>query len=340
MNIKNLIRTICKEVKSCHFFAVFIILLSLISCSENSPKKSATNLLSILDEESLIVKRDTLNVDIINGFRSLKLNTHLDSLNFNDWDEIKFSNEIIVKEKKLKLNVKNRNYDCLSKLTFFNQNLLFIELTFLNIIDDSIKEVSSDLVDAYIYEPQILEPFNLTFGTLNWSRSYKKLDVNNLFPKNMEKLDLDINENFRLSPERTIKLIEKRQKKIKQDIEKYKRENKKVDVNDMLPGESGFYLGITNNSYLYENIGHVNGMKIFLNNQIESYLQNESSIYPNYRLIGSDLVILIFTKNNFKDYLKAKAKQENINIQKAEQEKLNRKKLQDSLNSIKIPSEI
>ena len=149
----------------------FLLSIILISCNRqkhemNSKQKfsenSATYLISKKDTTlaSLITLNNIENLNILKGFRSLKLETSVDSLDLNDWVVMKQENniEIFINTILLDIDGKN-NVPVNSKLTFVNKTLFHIELNF-NSLD---KDYSSnkmkcfdDLLSVYSDESTIL----------------------------------------------------------------------------------------------------------------------------------------------------------------------------------------
>lgn len=330
---------ISRAIRNCMGYIVLTIVyfFFVISCKKELKENSATRLLKTRNTERIVKNSDSLNVDLINGFRSLELGTNIDSLDFNGWINHNLNEDINFKRKNMVISIDNKNYDCEVGLTFFEKKLQIIVLNFMAVYDSpKSKYVPVDLFDDYIHKPKLLSPFEYTFDEMKWAKlpEYKYLG-------NIEDIILDdlFNEDF---------LLFNKSRK-----ENFLDENVK-NFYHYAPGKgtspnSGIFIGSREKEYLYENIGSRNGIKILLKNNLVKYAKKQG-YYKRGSIISyrdsalwfdnSDITVIFFRIENFRKYWRFKnyEDEDQVNKDRIEREKKDRKK--DSLLRLQKISEI
>lgn len=140
-----------------------LIIISVISCKKEQvktmnrtllPKNSATLLLQKQDSSivSKLLEPSVVNLDLIKGFRSLKLNVSLDSLYLNDWTKKSISNTIHEYTNQLKIQIGEVEQEAYAKLLFYKQQLIIIDIMFQESLNEDkikINQVLRDDIENY-----------------------------------------------------------------------------------------------------------------------------------------------------------------------------------------------
>lgn len=314
---------------------------------ETLPTNSATRLVNERKSYTDINEPNVKNIDIINGFRELKLNTNIDSLYIEDWkfngDSIYvkdrspkfFLSDIIFIEKEITVTMQDKNYDCIFFLTFFKKKLIMIDVNFINIKKSGDKEfLSKNEVGYKIIEPDIMKLYLATFGEgksylLKDRVSYD--DKYDLYDKKKTRTtisyeipNIDFEGNL-------FEIIEHRVNDYK-DVAyetKYRYTN---TPSTNIPT-------ILKNQKLVEYIADKNGLKLFITNTFVINEKEGGNLFFSYSINNIDLKVKIYNKEFINEYLSAKEQQESSNRIKLEAIYKERKNQQDSINTNKSASE-
>lgn len=326
-----------------------ILILGITSCgSEMKNKKkilpfnSATNLLREESNNLEITEPSTKNIDLINGFRGIKLLTNVDSLYLKDWELINFSPKIDYYENELFIWFDSILYPTDICLTFYNERLTMIDIKFDNI--DVLKNnqaYSKNDIENEIIEPKMLKTFHNTFGLVKpfvEGEEIKigpalKLDemtiaINNMY--NKKKLDVSSYSDYYMNkfPKEVFK---RNLYEVVKEV--YQRENNI----DFYPSSTITFYNVENMK-LFEYIGDENGMKLLLTNKFK-IIEPEGKSYHSYKLNETMLQVKIYDIQLASEYLIDKKKKESENRVKSNLKYEKIKKSRDSLELLKSASQ-
>jgi hypothetical protein len=329
-------------MKKINLIIIFIIFSSCISekIKNKLPVNSATLLLKKRAVNSSISQTSSKNIDIINGFRELKLGTHLDSLYLEDWNFYNYSSEIKYYDKKLHFYLDDNAFKSEVYLTFYFNKLIMIDIELNDNRDLSDVEYSASQAANTFVKPKLMDLFNNIFGEPIEIRpgviNEKKLErkdfdkdfLSSLLDKTFSKEDYDLieitqteysNKAFIKCP---FELI----------IKKYKHHKSKKNNKDEFssPGVT-YYPSSINNKTLYSYNGSENVIKLFIENHFEWIDFAEETLNTNYKLKKIKTQIKFYNKKIVKSYMLSKNKKDSIASQEFKRNLKKRKISEDSL---------
>ena len=323
----------------------FIFLLVFISsCKKGSinnklPNNSATLLLQKSELYVGLNKSSPRNVDIINGFRSLKLNTKIDSLYLVDWAINKYSPNINYFNKEIPFQLDGQVFKSEVNLTFYMGKLVMIDIE----LDDSrgvgAKKYTPNDAENTVVEPEIMNLFYSVFGD-----PIKVKDNQFVSKRKLEKVQDTIDDfwsinrdNFDYVEKITLNFPKRRFVKIPYELveNKYVGYMPKDDTNKGV--QASVFYPINNISLLvYE--ANFNKLKLLIQNKFETIKSKGGDLFVFYRLRNIKLQIKIYKEKPMKEYLLEIEKQRLILSKELKRETLKDKKINDSLklkNSLK-----
>ncbi|MFD2528903.1 hypothetical protein [Polaribacter marinaquae] len=325
---------------------LIIVIIILCSCKSESfknelPQNSATLLLKKRVFELNLSESSAKNIDVVNGFRGLKLGVNIDSLYLKDWKLNNYSSEINYYDKKLDLFLDNNTFKCEIYLTFYFNKLIMIDIGLNDnrgIVNEKYSE--SEVINTFI-KPKLMELFDNVFGQ-SIKIEQGVISERKIKPKrsNSEKKGYD---NFFLKLADGYDLIEITEKKfssaryIKRPFElvinKYKtsKKNKNYKKNKFsLPG-ARIYYNNRNNKELYSYNGNKNMLKLFIENEFERNDSGENTYYISYKLKNIKTQIKVYNKIETKKYMLSKKMKDSINLFENNRKLKERKISKDSI---------
>ncbi|TXD53594.1 MULTISPECIES: hypothetical protein [unclassified Polaribacter] len=326
--------------------ALITLLIFFFSCKrENSaiklPLNSATLLLEKRGFNRSIYKSSSKNIDIINGFRGLKLSMEKDSLYLEDWNLNNYSLDINYFNKKVAVYFDGKAFKGEVYLTFYLSKLVMIDIELddynvLSTIRYSVDEARNTLI-----KPKLMDLFYNLFGAPienydNYLVSEKKLETLQKLPLKYSFFNKDMDENFE-QVEKTLISFPKGVF-IKQPYELITRkviysELKNKNTNNRFVGADVFYKFINNkgNNALYTYSGNLNKLKLLVQNNFERIDTPERGSNVYYKLKNIKTQIKVYNKKLVKKYILSKKKQESINFLEQERKFKEREMVEDSL---------
>jgi hypothetical protein len=341
--------------------SLIIVIIILCSCKRESfknelPQNSATLLLKKKVIKSSISEISAKNIDVVNGFRGLKLGVNIDSLYLKDWNLNSYSSEINYYDKKLGLFLDNNTFKCEIYLTFYFNKLIMIDIG----LNDNrglvnVKYSESEATNTFV-KPKLMELFDNVFGqSIRIEQgviSERKIKRNNSEKRFytvkkkdydlIKSIETDFNKGFYDYLEEDYDLIEITEKKfssaryIKRPFElviyKYITSKKKNYKKNKFssPGVRVYYNNRSNKE-LYSYNGNKNILKLFIENKFEGNDSDENSFYISYKLKNIKTQIKVYNKIETKKYMLSKKKKDSINLFEYNRKLKKRKISEDSL---------
>jgi hypothetical protein len=321
--------------------SLIIVIIILCSCKSESfnnelPQNSATLLLKKRVLKSNLSESSAKNIDVINGFRELKLGVSIDSLYLKDWNLNNYSSEINYYDKKLNLFLDNKTFKCEIHLTFYFNKLIMIDIG----LNDNrglvnVKYSESEATNTFV-KPKLMELFDNVFGQLIRiehvvisERKIKRNNSDKSFLDNLFKTeDYDLIEitGKKISNARYIK------RPFELVFYKYRTAKKKNYKKNKFssPGARISYR-IINNKELYSCSGNKNMLKLFIENKFERNYSGENTFYTSYKLKNIKTQIKVYNKVETKKYMLSKKKKDSINLFEYNRKLKKRKISEDSL---------
>jgi hypothetical protein len=308
---------------------LIIVIIILCSCKSESfknelPQNSATLLLKKRVIKSNLSKSSAKNIDVVNGFRGLKLGVNIDSLYLKDWNLNSYSSEINYYDKKLDLFLDNNTFKCEIYLTFYFNKLIMIDIG----LNDNrglviVKYSESEATNTFV-KPKLMELFDNVFGQ-SIKIEQGVISERKIKPKRNKSKKKNY-DNFFIRLDDGYDLIEITEKKfssaryIKRPFElviyKYKtlKKNKNYKKNKLsIPGTRVYYNN-RNNKELYSYNGNKNMLKLFVENKFERNDLGENTSYISYKLKNIKTQIKVYNKIETKKYMLSKKKKDSINL--------------------------
>jgi len=326
---------------------LLLFLISLYSCKllENKklPLNSATKLIQSRDTTnySRIFNQSSKNIDIINGYKRLKLNTHMDSLYLEDWELDKYSTDISYFQKKMKLKIGSEESESVIVLTFYLSKLVMIDIELND--NKSItnkRRYSPEQAEKTLIEPKILQSFENVYGKPKEIENNQLISVKKLKKKKSLRDDFwkSLNKGYEFIEEVRISYPNKDFKKIPYNVIQSKTQfsRSKDKSSQGLVGAKVYYQ--LNNKALFVHHGDINNLKLLVLNKFVPITLEEGSSYVPYEISEVKLLIKIYKKRPMTDYLKAIDNRRLTLIDKFKKESIKKKKVNDSLrlrNSLK-----
>lgn len=311
-------------------FCIFLI----SSCNQLKdiphPTNSATRLVNERRSYTKINEPNVKNIDFINGFRELKLDTNMDSLYLEDWQSKEISPDILYFEKDIIVTMQDKNYDCIFYLAFFKKKLIMIDVNFNDILNSGGRKfLSEDEANYEIIEPDIMALYLSTFGK---GKSYILKDrvILDLYNDTWTKISYEIpNVDFEGN---LFEIIEHR-------VNDYK--DMAVEMNYKYANTPNTSIStILKNQKLVEYDTSKNGLKLLLTNKFVINEKDGGSLFFTYSIENINFKIKIYKKEFIHEYLRTKEQQESSNKIRLEAIYKKRKKKRDSINTNKSASEL
>lgn len=325
-----------------------IFVLVIISCEaemnnkEKLPFNSATILLNEKSKYEEITEPSAKNIDLINGFRGVKLMTNVDSLHLEDWELIKFSPKIDYYENNVFIRFDSKLYQTEICLTFYDDRLTMIDIQFNNIdILNANKTYSKEDIINEVIEPKIMKTFHNTFGIVKPYFEGEEIYIGPAVKLN--ELTIAINTMYNKKKADVSSYLDYKRYKFPNEafernlyevIEEIYQKKKSIDY---YPASTTIFHNLENIK-LFEYLGEENGMKILLTNKFKIF-EDEGKIYDHFKLNNTLLQVKIYNLQLTREYLINKKKQESQIRKKSNFEFEKRKKLKDSITLINSASE-
>lgn len=307
-----------------------ILLLTIIFLSCNKERKpnvelplnSATLLLRAQNLRNNITSSSPLNIDIINGFRGLKLYKDIDSLYLKDWNLDKFSDEIEYYENNILLSLDNYAFDCKLYLTFYQKKLLMIDIEF----DDNRDLDNDNYLREQAYDldfiPKLLEQYEIIFGEPNKNYSYELLDEKELSRNELNNyLSDDLNAGLATYIKGKLKLVERTYEMFPNtDFEKNSFElikgSKQILTSEKDKKNSYYFSNVyypfIDKRILYSYSGNYTNLKLLVENKWEITGDSEKELSVTYKLKNINVKIKVYGNKRIKEYTSSKARQDSI----------------------------
>jgi hypothetical protein len=320
---------------------LIIVIIILCSCKSESfknelPQNSATLLLKKRVFELNLSESSAENIDVVNGFRGLKLGANIDSLYLKDWNLNNYSSEIKYYDKKLHFYLDGNAFKSEVYLTFYFNELIMIDIG----LNDNrglvnVKYSESEATNTFV-KPKLMELFDNVFGqstkieqVVISERKVKRNNSDKSFFDNLFKTeDYDLIEitGKKISNARFIK------RPFELVFYKYITSKKKNYKKNKFssPGVRVYYHNRSNKE-LYSYNGNKNILKLFIENKFERNDSDENSFYISYKLKNIKTQIKVYNKIETKKYMLSKKKKDSINLFEYNRKLKKRKISEDSL---------
>tara|TARA_R110002033_G_scaffold100725_2_gene149130 strand:+ start:203 stop:1219 length:1017 start_codon:yes stop_codon:yes gene_type:complete len=325
--------------------SLIIVIIILCSCKSESfknelPQNSATLLLKKRVLKSNLSESSAKNIDVINGFRELKLGVNIDSLYLKDWNLNNYSSEINYYDKKLNLFLDNKTFKCEIHLTFYFNKLIMIDIG----LNDNrglvnVKYSESEATNTFV-KPKLMDLFNNIFGEpieikpgiIN-EKKIKRKDfdkdfLSSILDKTFSKEDYDLIEITQTEYSNKAFIKVPFELIIKNYSHRKWKKNKKNKFSS--PGLRVYYNNRSNKE-LYSYNGNKNILKLFIENKFERNDSGENTFYISYKLKNIKTQIKVYNKVETKKYMLSKKKKDSINLVEYTRKLKERKVLKDSI---------
>lgn len=148
-----------------------VIIYSCAPTSSELPENSVTLLLNKKTDYPNLQEPSPSNIDIINGFRGLRINSLIDSLYLEDWLEKRTSPNIIAFRKDMPIVVSTETHISNIELEFFKEELISLKINFPDLPHyKKNKPFNEDDASWKILEPHIITTYYDVFGKQEWER--------------------------------------------------------------------------------------------------------------------------------------------------------------------------